>query len=158
MSHENLPVGLAVQVAADRLDCDRTEQNVLHETLRRAPGMGFEIHDLEDPIEDPPEPVEECEREEECKDKQHFTSHVIDCLCRSKACWCPICLLNVAQGLEMAFRAGLWLEDCSQFVHWDDFKAREDRKFCICVCREAMAVARDQIKKNDSHETSGNLH
>lgn len=158
MKQGDLPVGVAVQIAADRLDCNRTEQTVLHETLRRAPDMGFKIYDLEDPIEDPPIPVEECEREEECRDKQFFTSHIIDCLCRSKTCWCPICLLNVAQGLEMAFRAGLWLEDNSGLSNWDDFKSREDRKMCICVCREAMVLANDQIKKSDNYEKDSNLH
>jgi len=163
MKRENLVVGEAVELIVGRLNCKLPDQILIQEILNRAVEMGFEIYDLNDPIENPPKPVEDCQRKEECQERQNYTSHIIDCLCRYKTCWCPVCLHNTASGLEKVLCAGLWLEDSSGFAAWDDFRSREDREFCVCVCREAMNMAADALEGivtegDNPHETSTLLH
>ena len=157
-SLKNVPVGLAVETAVTRLNCDLHDQIILHETVRRASESGYKIVDLDDPIDDPPEPDGDCQKEEECRNKRFYTSHLIDTLCRNKVCWCPTCLLNVSHGIEMTLCAGLWLEDVSRVNDWGDLTSREDRVLCICVCREAMDMAVAALKKTGKNETSEDLH
>lgn len=152
---QTLTVPEATLLASKRLECIPEEQITLQETLRRANEMGFGIMDLDDPVGDSVKTESTVS-----EDIKQFVVHVVDCLCRCSACWCPRCVLHNAHGFQLLLCAGLWLEDASDFAFSDNYSSRESRKDCFAMCREMMEAALGAIAQeteSDVVDNSGRL-